>query len=387
MANMHLVTGYAGQEHVTAADHGNFNAAMFGTGQYVLKIGNMLAASVIASNQVRILDGDILMQGRHVRLNEGTYVDLTIENGTQGMLRNDLIVARYTKNASTGVEEVNLVVIKGTADASSPVDPEYTVGDLIEDHAIQNDMPLYRIPLNGINVQAPVPLFSVNTNVAEHADRHANGGADPITPEAIGALPDDSPFLWRTVDLLPFNYNSTNSTPYEFAYADYKTTRKVICSMDLPKEVDVSKYDYELRLTVYGSTMAYEEEASAYSTRILFIVSLGGAGLYATDLWSQSIGSTYLMNGEQALGFPMTLNFHVQLNAECSITEKYGYEKGEIIPHGQYIGVGNSPSLSEEKTANTITLTVQMDQDEGHPTQTFGIRFEYRAVCERSAAE
>lgn len=165
MANLHLVTGYAGEAHVTAADDGSFNTAIFGTGQYVLDIGNKFAASVVSNNKITIADGDLLMQGRHVRLAEGTTVDLTITNGTQGKKRNDLIVARYTKDAVSGVEQVNLVVIQGTAVDSDPVDPAYTSGDIINDHDLLNDMPLYRVPLDGLNVGTPVALFSVPSGV------------------------------------------------------------------------------------------------------------------------------------------------------------------------------------------------------------------------------
>ncbi len=160
MANMHLVTGYGGKGHITAEDHGAFNAAIFGTGQYVLPMGSMFAATIITNNQIRVAGGELLIQGRHGRLNEGSYVDLTIENGNQDMMRNDLIVVRYTKDSDTGVEECNLVVIKGTAVASNPADPEYTTGDILYDHVLVADMPLYRVPLKGINVQELVPLFS-----------------------------------------------------------------------------------------------------------------------------------------------------------------------------------------------------------------------------------
>ena len=166
MANMHLVTGHGGQNHVTAADHGSLNAAILGNGEYVLGRGNKLAATVVSNNCIRIADGDILMQGRHIRLNEGAYVDLTIENGEQGKLRHDLIVCRYTMNSLTGVEEANLVVIKGTAVESNPQDPEYTSADIITDHAFLADMPLYRVPLDGLNVGELVPLFTVSNGVA-----------------------------------------------------------------------------------------------------------------------------------------------------------------------------------------------------------------------------
>lgn len=159
MGNLHIVTGYKGAAHVTAADNGSLYAAIFGNGQKVLNRGNKFAASVISNNSIRVLDGDIMMQGRHIRLNENTYVDLSIENGAQDVSRNDLIVARYSKDASTGVEDCNLVVIKGTAAASNPSDPAYTSGDIIDDHDALNDMPLYRVPIVGLNVQNLVPLF------------------------------------------------------------------------------------------------------------------------------------------------------------------------------------------------------------------------------------
>lgn len=164
MANLHLVTGYAGEPHVTADDHGSLNAAIFGEGQFVLNRGNKFAATVVTNNQIKVLDGDILMQGRHIRLNDGAYVELTIENGAQGYYRNDLIVARYTKNSGTGVEECNLVVIKGTATTGTASDPGYASGDIIGGNALQNDMPLYRVPINGLNVQELVPLFTVIDN-------------------------------------------------------------------------------------------------------------------------------------------------------------------------------------------------------------------------------
>lgn len=164
MGNIHLVTGYKGEAHITSADQGAFNAAVFGNGQYVLEYGNQFSASVTSNNNIRVLDGEILMQGRHIRINPDEYVDLTISNGSQGMYRNDLIVARYTKNTSTGIEDCNLVVIEGTASSTAASDPAYTAGDILAGNATQNDMPLYRVPIDGINVGDLVPLFSTMGN-------------------------------------------------------------------------------------------------------------------------------------------------------------------------------------------------------------------------------
>ena len=159
MGNMHLVTGYQGQEHIKAVDQAAFNAALIGTGQFVLEKGKVFEAQIISNNQIRVHDGELMMQGRFVRLDPDTYVDLNIENGTQGKKRNDLIVARYTKNTVTGIESVDLVVIKGTAVDSNPADPEHTEGDITNGVSAQHDFPLWRIPLDGLNVGNPVALF------------------------------------------------------------------------------------------------------------------------------------------------------------------------------------------------------------------------------------
>jgi hypothetical protein len=185
MGNLHLVTGTKGQKHVTSADHASFHAAIFGEGQYVLNRGSKFATTTVTNNQIRVADGDILMQGRHIRLNEGTYVDLTIENGTQGMYRNDLIVARYTKDSATGIEDCNLVVIKGTAVASNPVDPAYTNADIINDHVLLADMPLYRVPLDGLNVQTLVPLFTEASLMADGSVTNPKVANNAITGSKI----------------------------------------------------------------------------------------------------------------------------------------------------------------------------------------------------------
>lgn len=162
MANMHLVTGYAGREHVTAADQGALHSAFFGGGEFVTRAGNKLAASIISNNQVRVFDGDIYIQGRFVRLEKDTFVDLVIENGASGYYRNDLIVARYTENQATATEEVNLVVIKGEAVTSNPVDPDYTTGDILADGDTLHDFPLYRVVIEGLNLVKLIPLFGLH---------------------------------------------------------------------------------------------------------------------------------------------------------------------------------------------------------------------------------
>ena len=149
-----LVTGKWGEPHVTSAQQRNYNAGIAGDGQYVM---SGMTATMTNSNTCHIDPGVASFNGADVEVPAGG-VDLTIENGTQGQKRNDLVVLRYTKNAGSQVEDVSLVVIKGTPSSGTATDPAHNEGSILDGDS-PCDMPLWRIPLNGIDVGDPVQLF------------------------------------------------------------------------------------------------------------------------------------------------------------------------------------------------------------------------------------
>ena len=172
MGKVHLITGYAGEEHIHSADQGSFNASFFGGGEYVMEAGNQLEASIMDNNTVRILDGDLLMQGRHIRIEPDTYEDITITTGTAGVNRNDLIVMQYSKDTSTDIETAGLVVINGTKTEGTASDPEYTSGDILAG-ATFNQMPLYRVKVEGVVLSAVEPLFTTIPTYKTLAEKYA----------------------------------------------------------------------------------------------------------------------------------------------------------------------------------------------------------------------
>ena len=145
----HLVTGYAGKEHIRSADQGSFHAAFSGDGEFVMSSGSRFAGAIINNNTVRISDGDMLMQGRHIRIEPNTYEDLTISTGTAGTNRIDLIVMTYEKNAASGIESAKLEVVQGTATSGTPSAPEIVSGDILNGD-LKNQMPLYAVYVSGV---------------------------------------------------------------------------------------------------------------------------------------------------------------------------------------------------------------------------------------------
>lgn len=185
---MKIITGATGQAHVNSADDGALYAALFGTSQFVLPIENQLEAEVIATTRIRIKSGDVMVHGRHARIPHGTYDELTIDNGTSGYKRNDIIVCHYEE--TDGIESMVLKVLKGTPTTGTPKDPDVVEGNILNGDSV-HEFPLYRVRLNGINLDGLDKLFSVWDAGTNH--KHTMNQIDGTLPmdRVTGTLPLD----------------------------------------------------------------------------------------------------------------------------------------------------------------------------------------------------
>lgn len=160
MADNYLITGYWGEPHVTAENDRGINAAMFGTGRFVLPVGEQFRAEYIGNNTIRIYDGKLIDNGAAAGIPAGEYVDLLIANAGQGKKRNDLIVFQYEQDASTLIESGKFVVIQGTETSGTASDPALTQEDLLSGKATFDQMALWRVSVSGATISAPVKVFS-----------------------------------------------------------------------------------------------------------------------------------------------------------------------------------------------------------------------------------
>lgn len=181
------VFAFQGKDHITASQLGRIVEGVAGKGRYVLPTLNQMTAEMQTANKVRVGTGDLVMDGRVVT-NEAA-VDLTVESGTSGYKRNDLVVCRYTKNASTGVENFAAEVVKGTPTTGTAADPEVTEGDISRGSA-SAVMPLWRIPLNGITPGAPVRIAPVASTLKTLGDSvsHESFEQNGVTAERVGGV-------------------------------------------------------------------------------------------------------------------------------------------------------------------------------------------------------
>lgn len=180
-----LITGFAGTPHIGSDDIGAFQAGIVGPGDYALATGNQLRATMSNANTIAVQSGDAVLNGRHVHLTGTTTA--TVQSGTQGQKRNDLVVLRYTKNTTTGVETCSIVVLKGIPTTGTPADPAHNTGSIL-DGVATHDMPLYRISINGITVGTLVPLFNVLKPMTDVWDSLTQSSVSFTGPYAMNVL-------------------------------------------------------------------------------------------------------------------------------------------------------------------------------------------------------
>ena len=154
-----IVDGMTGKKHISSDDLAALNTATVGKADCVLHYGDDFKLTMASANSATLGTGVGMVGGR--RFWNQAPTSLTIQSGTQSMKRNDLIVARYSRT-SAGIESIEPVVIKGAPSSGAPADPEVTA----------NDLKLWRVTLDGINVSSTTALFETMPTMAELGGSH-----------------------------------------------------------------------------------------------------------------------------------------------------------------------------------------------------------------------
>lgn len=162
---MKIMTGKTGTPHVTSQQFRQLVEGTVGQDSYILTSGENLEPELQTNNLLKIRSGMMSHHGNLSIVDIGTYDEVTIQNGTQGMQRIDLVVNRYTRNESSGIEENAWVVIQGTPAASNPQVPAHTEGNLQEGDLV-DDCPVFEVHLDGINVTEVVKLLDVTSDMS-----------------------------------------------------------------------------------------------------------------------------------------------------------------------------------------------------------------------------
>ena len=165
-----IVDGMTGTKHISSDDLSALNIATVGKADCVLGYGDNFELTMQSANSATLGTGVGMVGGK--RFWNQAATNLTVQSGTQGQKRNDLVVARYAKT-SAGIESIMPVVVRGTPSTGTAADPATT----------SNDLKLWRIPLDGISVGTPVRLFDPVASLATLGDSvsHASGKVGSVS--------------------------------------------------------------------------------------------------------------------------------------------------------------------------------------------------------------
>ena len=230
-------TTSAASPHIYAYDQALINNAIIG-GDAVHEMFDNLLATKVSNNIVTISPGVFSIQGHFANVVYGTTEPMTIENGTAGQKRNDLICAKFKRIVDT--DEISLVVVKGTNHATTPVDPTIVQQNLLTG-GTERLVALWRVVLDGINIATLTQLFTVQKNL--------NVFKDSLAPVTSGAFTKQDINGWRTItyseDIVRTISNPdagvwidglSLTLPWEFSSDEnfvFSVTSDIICSVSL----------------------------------------------------------------------------------------------------------------------------------------------------------
>lgn len=252
---MNIITGYVGEPHVTSQQERNTNIGIFGSGVHIIGgVDSELEATVVSANLVEISDGMVACEGCTAEVPRGTNDSLVIENGEQGMKRIDLIVARYSRNANTGAESMELVVIKGTSAASDPVSPSYNTG-LIADGDSPVDFPIYKVNLDGISITSVDALVDTVNIPDLISNSISNALNSALRWKIFGGTPNNNYVHGQTFVTVP----AAAKEVYVIVYIKWTSGEKVMVDFLIPVEPFAfgSPTNFAQHVKFYGNTDGY----------------------------------------------------------------------------------------------------------------------------------
>jgi hypothetical protein len=170
---MEIVSGRTGKPHVTSQQFRQIIEGIISDESCILPSGENLEPELVSNNLLKIRSGMMCHHGNVSSVKIGTYDEVELTNGSQGMKRIDLVVNRYTRNEEDNTEKNEWIVIMGTPAESNPTVPEYTKGNLQEGDLV-DDCPAFEVHFDGINITEVTKMLEIAQTNKDLSNKIAN---------------------------------------------------------------------------------------------------------------------------------------------------------------------------------------------------------------------
>ena len=231
---MKIVSGRTGSPHVTSQQFRQMLEGIIGQGSYIITSGENLKPELSSNNLLKIRSGMMAHHGCISCVDIGTYDEVTLTNGSQGMKRIDLIVNRYTRNAETEVENCSWKVIQGKPVASNPAVPAYTSGNL-QNGDLVDECPAFEVHYDGINVTEVKSLLSVTDGLSGLSSKLANTNTNLTKTNTV--LENRKPIIVDSTAQGTVNLDTNSFLKAGITYAFIVTVSSNISSESYKQEI------------------------------------------------------------------------------------------------------------------------------------------------------
>lgn len=214
---LELITGHRGEQHITSDDAGAFNAGVVGE-SCVLSYGKKFN-EIHTYDDITIEDGDIILQGRHIRLRYGETETFTVgKPRNPSAHRVDLLCIRYSMNEE-GIESVELVYKKGPEIETDGVfiNPEISIGDIRKLDQV-SEFPLYRVKVHVAGIYQVEKLFQVYKTTQE-LEKEFDENIQTLKDYADNEVDEIKVNLTECVKFMDFASNSRIGSAFALNYA------------------------------------------------------------------------------------------------------------------------------------------------------------------------
>ena len=134
-----------GVPHITADDDAFIYASLAGVQSGIL--GDLTCVKV-DNNTVRLSGGGVLNRGHALRIPADEILDLSVDSGTAGYKRYDVVAAEFVKGGGEVADSFEIKIIKGLLSTTEPPMPTMTTSDLIDSGDI-NQIALFKLQIDG----------------------------------------------------------------------------------------------------------------------------------------------------------------------------------------------------------------------------------------------
>ena len=140
--------------HYTAEDDAQLNRGLLSNRSGILESDNQLSCIKIDNNTVQLSSGLYAMQGYLISVLSGTSENLSLDSGTIGAFRKDLVIAEFVRGGGNVDDKYIFRILKGSpaSSAGAATDPNLMQDDLTAGGTTRQEV-LYRLIINGTNLE------------------------------------------------------------------------------------------------------------------------------------------------------------------------------------------------------------------------------------------